>query len=96
MSNPTTADQSISEKQIRIRIPKSLHQEPIISNLVSDYKLTVNIASAVLGANAIGDGWFHLRLQGTSADLQAAVDYLKAVEVEIWRDEDQAILEITG
>ncbi|MEH2196731.1 NIL domain-containing protein [Nostoc sp.] len=51
-------------KRIRLRIPKDYHQEPVISRLVSNYGLTVNITAAILGANAIGDSWFDLKLQG--------------------------------
>ncbi len=96
MSEQSAVNQSVLEKQIRIRIPESLHQEPVISRLVSDYHLTINITSAVLGANAKGDGWFDLRLQGTLLDLEAATAYLKTVEVEIWRDDDVDKVEITG
>jgi hypothetical protein len=96
MSTNLAIEPSVSEKQIRIRIPKSLHQEPVISRLVSDYNLTVNIAAAVLGANANGDGWFDLCLQGTLINLGAATSYLKAINVEIWRDENPGKLEITG
>jgi ABC-type methionine transport system ATPase subunit len=96
MSNDPITEQSASEQQIRIRIPKSLHQVPVISQLVSEHRLTVNIASAVLGANANGDGWFHLRLQGAPADLKSAVDYLEEIGIEIWRDEDSGEMKITG
>lgn len=53
-------------KRIQLRIPKDYHQEPVISRLVSDYGLTVNITAAILGANAVGDGWFDLELQASS------------------------------
>jgi hypothetical protein len=56
----------LTHKRIRIRIPRDYHQEPVISRLVSDFGLTVNIAAAILGANAVGDGWFDLELQGTN------------------------------
>ncbi len=57
-------DRRRTEKRIRIRIPKTLHQEPVISKLVSHYGLTVNITAAILGSNATGDGWFDLELKG--------------------------------
>ncbi|MGJ5631746.1 NIL domain-containing protein [Nostoc sp. CALU 1950] len=57
-------DNTLTNKRIRLRIPKDYHQEPVISRLVSDYGLTVNITAAILGANAVGDGWFDLELQG--------------------------------
>ncbi|PMB04140.1 ABC transporter, partial [Fischerella thermalis CCMEE 5328] len=56
---------TLTNKRIRVRIPKDYRQEPVISRLVSESGLTVNISAAILGANAIGDGWFDLDLQGT-------------------------------
>ncbi len=58
-------ENTLANKRIRLRIPKDYHQEPVISRLVSDYGLIVNITAAILGANAVGDGWFDLELQGT-------------------------------
>ncbi|PMB04726.1 hypothetical protein CEN45_00685 [Fischerella thermalis CCMEE 5198] len=48
---------TLTNKRIRVRIPKDYRQEPVISRLVSESGLTVNISAAILGANAIGDGW---------------------------------------
>ncbi|GET41031.1 NIL domain-containing protein [Microseira wollei] len=76
----------IIQKRIRIRIPKHYHQEPVISRLVSNYNLTVNITAAVLGANANGDGWFDLDLQGTNPEIESAMTYLSELDLEIWND----------
>lgn len=42
------SDNTLTNKRIRLRIPKDYHQEPVISRLVSEYGLTVNIAAAIL------------------------------------------------
>ncbi|WGV28886.1 NIL domain-containing protein [Halotia branconii] len=78
------ADNQTINKQIHLRIPKNFHQEPVISRLVSDYGLTINITAAILGANAVGDGWFDLDLQGTTAQIDAAINHLQEIELEIW------------
>lgn len=78
------ADNQIVHKQIRLRIPRNFHQEPVISRLVSDYGLTINITAAILGANAVGDGWFDLDLQGTTAQINLAINHLQEIELEIW------------
>ena len=78
----------LTQKRLRIRIPKTLHQEPVISRLVSDYELTVNIKAAILGANANGDGWFDLELQGSTDHIASAMTYLGQVEVEIWKESE--------
>ncbi|TBR60678.1 ABC transporter [Mastigocladus laminosus UU774] len=77
---------TLTNKRIRVRIPKDYRQEPVISRLVSDYGLTVNISAAVLGANAIGDGWFDLELQGTPEKIDGGLSYLKELQLEIWED----------
>lgn len=81
-------DQRLAYTRIRIRIPKSYQQEPIISNLISQYGLTVNIAAALLGANAREDGWFDLELQGALPQIQSALLYLNDLNLEIWYDSD--------
>jgi len=51
--------------------------------LVSHYGLAVNIAAALLGANARDDGWFDLELLGTQQQIQSALIYFD-VNLEIW------------
>ncbi|MBD2211839.1 NIL domain-containing protein [Calothrix sp. FACHB-156] len=77
-------------KRIRLRIPKDYHQEPVISRLVSEYGVTVNITAAILGANAVGDGWFDLELQGTDAQIQSALSYLDELSLQVWDDTNQS------
>ncbi|MBD2041359.1 NIL domain-containing protein [Microcoleus sp. FACHB-672] len=94
--NPELAEASDPEDnpilltRIRIRISKKYHQEPVISRLVSEYGLTVNIAAALLGANARDDGWFHLQLQGTSQQINSALIYLNDLDLEVWHESDNA------
>lgn len=91
---PTASSEEISspaiassvQTRIRLRIPKQYHQEPIISNLITQYGLTVNIGAALLGSNARDDGWFDLDLHGTPEHIQAGLVYLETLELEIWRE----------
>ncbi len=83
-----TNDGRTTEQRIRLRIPKHYHQEPVISHLVSQYQLTVNIVAAILGANANGDGWFDLDLRGSNTNIQAALDYLDELDLEVWQGEE--------
>ena len=80
----TSEGDRFTQERIRVRIPKRYHQEPVISQLVSEYHLRVNIMAAILGANANGDGWFDLELQGTQTNLQQAMLYLNDLDLEIW------------
>jgi hypothetical protein len=70
--------------RIKIRIPKNFQEEPVISRLVSEHGVTVNIAGALLGANARDDGWFDLELLGTTSQIQSALVYLEELKLEIW------------
>ncbi|HEY9692052.1 MAG TPA: NIL domain-containing protein [Oculatellaceae cyanobacterium] len=70
--------------RIKIRIPKNFQEEPVISRLVSAHGVTVNIAGALLGANARDDGWFDLELLGTTSQIQSALLYLEELKLEIW------------
>lgn len=83
-----TNDDRTTEQRIRLRIPKHYHQEPVISQLVSQYHLTVNITAAILGANASGDGWFDLALKGNHVNIQAALSYLDELDLEVWQGEE--------
>ena len=73
-----------TQVRIKIRIPKTLHEEPVISRLVSHYGITVNISAALLGANKRDDGWFELDLRGKVEQIQNALIYLNELDLEIW------------
>lgn len=83
----------LTQTRIKIRIPKDFHQEPVISRLVSQYGVTVNITAALLSANARDDGWFELELKATGQQLQTALTYLNELDLEIW---DQSTSEEDG
>ncbi|MDX2214277.1 MAG: NIL domain-containing protein [Oculatellaceae cyanobacterium bins.114] len=83
------SDTRITQTRIRIRIPKTYHQEPVISRLVSHHGVTVNIAAALLGANARDDGWFDLELRGQASQIQSALTYLNELDLEVWQGSDQ-------
>lgn len=84
MANPTQFDPRPTSTRIRLRIPKTYQEEPVISRLISDYGLTVNIAAALLGANARDDGWFDLDLRGTPEQITNALIYINELDLELW------------
>ena len=73
-----------TQARLKIRIPKNLHGEPVISRLTSQYGITVNILAALLSANGRDDGWFDLELHGTKSQLGNAITYLNELDLEIW------------
>ncbi len=82
-----------TEIELKLRVPQSYHQEPIISQLISKYQLKVIFLSAILGKNGQGDGWFNLKLLGTSQEINNALIYLAELDVEVWHEQD---LELDG
>jgi ABC-type methionine transport system ATPase subunit len=80
----STNDQRQAQKRLRIRIPKQYHQDPILSRLVSQHSLSVNILAAMLGANANGDGWFDIELRGNQSQIDNALTDLGDLDLEIW------------
>ena len=81
-------DNRPTKMRVRIRIPKEYQEDPIISRLVSHHGVTVNIAAALLGANARDDGWFDLELSGSTRQLQSALTYLNELDLELWGKSD--------
>lgn len=85
----TEADPRITQARIRLKIPKTYHQEPVLSRLVSHHGVTINITAALLGANARDDGWFDLELRGQGNQIQSALTYLNELDLEVWHGADQ-------
>jgi ABC-type methionine transport system ATPase subunit len=79
-----SSENTLINKRIRVRITQDHHQEPVISRLVSEYGLTVNIKAAILGQNAVGDGWFDLDIQGTETQIENGLTYLRKLNLQIW------------
>lgn len=77
-----------AQTRIRIRISKQYHQEPILSELITRYGITINITAALLSVNAKEDGWFDLELRGTVEQIHSALEYLNDLSLEIWHDSD--------
>lgn len=74
------------QTRIRIQIPQRYRQQPIISELAQLHGVKVNIVAAILGANAEGDGWFDLMLDGSPQQIDSALIYLAELNVRIWHE----------
>ncbi|NJK34143.1 MAG: ABC transporter [Oscillatoriales cyanobacterium SM2_2_1] len=84
-----TIDDRPIKRQLTLRIPASLHREPIITRLIRDHGLTVNIVAAVLGEDTNENGWFRLELTGTERQIQSALVYFEEIDVEVWQADSQ-------
>ncbi|MEY2857289.1 MAG: hypothetical protein RLZZ74_1601 [Cyanobacteriota bacterium] len=81
-------DNRETQIELQIRVPQSYHQEPIISQLISEYQVKVIVLAAILGKHGQGDGWFDLKLVGTAQQINNAVIYLSDLDIEIWHEQD--------
>jgi NIL domain len=79
---------SLVQTQVKIRIPKARHPDPVISNLINRYGLKVNILGALLGSNGQEDGWFDLAIEGRAAAMHEALLDLVELEADLWFDTD--------
>jgi ABC-type methionine transport system ATPase subunit len=81
-------DNRETQIEVQIRVPQSYHQEPIISQLISEYQVKVIVLAAILGKHGQGDGWFDLKLVGRGQQINNAVIYLSDLDIEIWHEQD--------
>jgi ABC-type methionine transport system ATPase subunit len=88
MSDIQIQDKRLTTASITLRIGGDYHQEPIISRLISEFGLTVNINAAILGENTKDEGWFKLDLQGTQPQIQTALIYLNDLGLELWNQKN--------
>ncbi|MDZ8050752.1 MAG: NIL domain-containing protein [Aulosira sp. ZfuVER01] len=81
MALSPSVDSTVS--YICIRIPLQYHAQPVISQLISRYGLTVNITAALLEKDTQDDGWFNLEIYGNSQQLEAGLGYLQSLNIDI-------------
>ena len=80
---------SVSEKsqvtqiRLRIHIPISYLQAPVISQLISTYGLVVNITKAMLQPNTDQEGCFDIELRGTVPQISRGLAYLESLNLRI-------------
>ena len=75
---------SVIKIRLQLSIPYSYAQTPILSRLVSQYNLMVNILAAKLESDRHDPGIFDIELQGTIQKISQGLDYLKALNLQIF------------
>ncbi|MEH1799530.1 MAG: NIL domain-containing protein [Nostoc sp.] len=73
----------VTQIRLRIHIPKSYLQVPVISQLISTYGLVVNITKAMLQPNTNGQGCFDIELRGTVPQICSGLAYLESLNLRI-------------
>ncbi|MEN9233508.1 MAG: NIL domain-containing protein [Gloeomargarita sp. DG02_1_bins_92] len=84
------ADTGVQRSHIHVRIPKAACDVPILSGLVSGHGLVVNLRGGLLSPSHEDDGWFDLDVQGTPAQIQSGLDYLRQRGLQVWQQEPKA------
>ncbi|MBD1913116.1 MULTISPECIES: NIL domain-containing protein [unclassified Leptolyngbya] len=74
--------------RLRVRIPAEYRQDPVLSVLITQYGLTVNILAAQLSGQGTDSGWFDLELKGATEQINNGILHLNDLGVEIWQESD--------
>lgn len=69
--------------RLQLSIPYCYAQTPILSRLISQYHLSVNILAAKLEKNHNASGIFDIELQGTTQKISQGLDYLNSLNLKI-------------
>jgi hypothetical protein len=75
--------------RIQLKIPHKYHTDPILSKLILDFKLQVNLVAAILGKDETSDGWFDLEFEGYRQQIDNALTYLSGLKIEFWQKSDE-------
>lgn len=65
----------MSTQDVRLEYPPSLLSRPVIQELIRRFDLSVNILQAQI---TLEEGWIAVRLSGEEAEIQRAVNWLRA------------------
>jgi L-aspartate semialdehyde sulfurtransferase ferredoxin len=74
---------SMTQLRVRLYIPRSYSQAPIISQIISRFNLTVNITRAELEKNTNRPGCFDLELRGSMSQIRDSLTYLESLNIKI-------------
>lgn len=83
MTMVMSRNSSMTRLRVRLYIPKSYWHEPIISQMISRYDLTVNITGAELDQNTNRQGRFDLELWGYGSNIANCLNYLASLKIKI-------------
>ncbi len=74
---------SVTQIRVRVEIPPYYQQEPVISRLIREHRLIVNITGAKLGKNTGLQGCFDLELRGTPPQICSGLTYLQSLGIKV-------------
>lgn len=71
----------MTSQRVMFSFPPEAADKPIVTHLIRDYRLDVNIFRAQVNHNE--EGFMILDLTGEEADIRRALDYLKTLKIRI-------------
>jgi ABC-type methionine transport system ATPase subunit len=74
---------SSTKIRLQLSIPSCYSKTPVLSRLISKYKLVVNILIAKLEINQNNPGLFEIELQGTPQQISEGLGYLETLKLRI-------------
>lgn len=74
---------SLTQIRLRLYIPLFYRRQPIVSRLILEYGLIVNITGARLETNSKKPGQFDLELSGTLQQIRSGLAYLETLNLKI-------------
>lgn len=80
---PGAKQTSVTQLRVRLYIPAHYQQEPVISRLISNYGLVVNITGAILESNSHSNGCFDLELRGSFEQIRRGLSYLNSLQIQV-------------
>ena len=69
--------------RVHLQIPARYRHEPVISRLISEFGLAVNITGAMVGSNTDERGYFDLELRGTVLQISNGLAFLKSLDLKV-------------
>lgn len=77
---PPSGETQLRSIKVRLTFPPEKITEPIIYNIGKQFGVITNIRRANVTEES---GWVMLEMQGTSEELERAIDYLKNIKVQV-------------
>jgi ABC-type methionine transport system ATPase subunit len=67
-------------RSLRLNYPPSLLRQPILNQLITRFKLTVNILQAQI---TLEEGWLDVEMLGEDQEIEQAVSWLEEEGIEV-------------
>jgi ABC-type methionine transport system ATPase subunit len=74
---------SFTQVRVHLQIPTNYQQQPILSCLILNYGLVVNITGALVEDSTQNFGYFDLELRGNADQIEQGLNHLKTLGIKV-------------